>query len=74
MTSWAKNFLEYHHSINQDLGIANEFIYMGDAGEYQNPFISFPAEHVEKLREVRACYDPGHVFAKLNWGGFKLGA
>ncbi|EMR66280.1 putative fad binding domain-containing protein [Eutypa lata UCREL1] len=72
ITSWAKNFIEYHHSINQDLGVAHEFLYMGDAGEFQDPYLTFPAENVEKLRAVRTSYDPGHVFSKLNWGGFKL--
>ncbi|KAI1498346.1 putative FAD-binding oxidoreductase [Biscogniauxia marginata] len=72
MTSWSKNFIDYHHSINQKLGIANEFLYMGDSGEFQNPFLSFPAKNVQKLRDVRARYDPGQVFTKLNWGGFKL--
>lgn len=56
------------------MGVASEFIYMGDAGEFQDPYIAFPAENVERLREVRASYDPGHVFNKLNWGGFKLAA
>ena len=74
MTSWAKNFVEYHHSINQAMGIACEFIYMGDAGEFQDPWITFPPENVDRLRKVRANYDPGHVFFKLNWGGFKLAA
>ncbi|KAK7754346.1 hypothetical protein SLS62_003639 [Diatrype stigma] len=72
MTAWSKNFIEYHHSINQNLGVASEFVYMGDAGEFQNPYLGFPAANVEKLREVRASYDPNQVFVKLNWGGFKL--
>ncbi|KAI9147354.1 putative fad binding domain-containing protein [Paramyrothecium foliicola] len=72
MTSWAKNFLEYHHSVNQERGLAHEFIYMGDAGEYQNPFVTFPSENVQRLRDVRRRYDTGLVFSKLNWGGFKL--
>ncbi len=73
MTSWSKNFLDYHHSINQYMGVASEFIYMGDAGEYQNPYLGLPPQNVKRLRDVRAAYDPAHVFAKLNWGGFKLG-
>lgn len=72
MTAWSKNLIEYHHSINRNLGLASEFLYMGDAGEFQNPYLGFPAENVERLREVRASYDPNQVFVKLNWGGFKL--
>jgi hypothetical protein len=29
---------------------------------------------VQKMRDVRAAYDPLGVFSRLNWGGFKLGA
>lgn len=71
--TWAKNFIDYHHSVNQDLGVASKFIYMGDAGEFQNPFLGFPAENVLRLNDIRTRYDPDLVFAKLNQGGFKMG-
>lgn len=72
MTNWAKSFSDYWHQQNRDLGIASEFIYMGDAGEFQDPFLGFPSENVARMREVRAAYDPQAVFNRLNWGGFKL--
>lgn len=72
MTSWARNFVDHHHRINQDLGLSSEFMYMGDAGEWQNPFLGFPAENVEKMRAVQTAYDPIGVFKINNWGGFKL--
>ncbi|KAH9204876.1 hypothetical protein DL95DRAFT_430208 [Leptodontidium sp. 2 PMI_412] len=59
---------------NQKLGIASEFIYMGDAGEYQDPFAGFPIASVQRMRSVRAAYDPLGVFTRLDRGGFKLGA
>lgn len=74
VTNWAKNFIDYHHSINQQLGLSSEWLYMGDAGEFQNPFLGFPAENVARMREIRTVYDPNNVFSALNWGGFKLGA
>ncbi|KAJ6608147.1 putative FAD-binding oxidoreductase [Mycena sp. CBHHK59/15] len=74
MTNWATKFVDYHHRINQQMGLASEFLYMGDAGESQNPFLGFPLENVERMREIRAAYDPQGVFTHLNWGGFKLGA
>jgi hypothetical protein len=46
---------------------------MGDAGEWQNPFDSFPESNVERMRAIRAAYDPFGTFSRLNWGGFKLG-
>lgn len=46
---------------------------MGDAAETQNVFAGFPAENIERMREIRGRYDELGVFTKLNWGGFKLG-
>ncbi|KAJ7474274.1 FAD binding domain protein [Mycena latifolia] len=74
MTNWATKFMEFHHRINQEMGLASEFLYMGDAGESQNPFLGFPMKNVQRMREIRAAYDPERVFTHLNWGGFKLGA
>ncbi|KAH6990268.1 FAD binding domain protein [Ilyonectria destructans] len=74
MTNWARSFVDYWHSENQALGLASEFIYMGDAGEFQDPFPGFPLENVRRLRDVREAYDSAGVFRRLNWGGFKLGS
>ncbi|KAJ7765941.1 putative FAD-binding oxidoreductase, partial [Mycena maculata] len=72
ITNWAINFIDSQHKINQELGLASEFLYMGDAGEFQKPFLGFPAANVHRLREIRAAYDPQGVFIHLNTGGFKL--
>lgn len=74
MTNWAYKFVDYHHRINQAQGLASDFLYMGDAGEDQNPILGFPLANVERMRDIRAAYDPQGVFTSLNWGGFKLGA
>lgn len=42
---------------------------MGDAGDFQDPFIGFPLENVQRMREIRDVYDPQGVFTRLNWGG-----
>lgn len=55
------------------MGLASDFIYMGDASETQNPWLGMPFKNVEKLRQIRAKYDPEGVFTILNWGGYKLG-
>ncbi|KAJ0116233.1 FAD binding domain-containing protein [Diaporthe amygdali] len=73
MTTWHQSLLARHHEINKQLGIATEFVYMGDAGEWQKPFPAYGADNLEKMRQVRDQYDPDLVFTKLNWGGFKLG-
>jgi hypothetical protein len=71
--AWSQQLTEHLHAINQEKGIASEFVYMGDAGNWQDPFVGFPAENVNRMREIRAAYDPSKVFSRLNWGGFKLG-
>lgn len=72
MTNWARCFIDKWHQVNQDLGIASEFIYMGDAGEFQDPFAGFPSENVQRMKEIQESVDPSGVFTKLNRGGFKL--
>lgn len=71
--AWSRQLAEHLHSINVEKGVASEFIYMGDAGEWQDPFAGFPTENVARMRSIRADYDPLGVFSRLNWGGFKLG-
>lgn len=74
MTNWAKSLSDYWHEDTKAKGLASEFIYMGDAGEFQYPYSGFPLANVERLLRVRADYDPQGVFSRLNWGGFKLPA
>ncbi|KAH6880694.1 FAD binding domain-containing protein [Thelonectria olida] len=74
MTNWAQSFVEGWHAENEAKGLASDFIYMGDAGEFQDAFAGLPLKNVRRLRAVREQYDPEAVFSRLNWGGFKLGA
>jgi hypothetical protein len=73
MTNWARSLLDYWHLQNQDKGVSSEFIYMGDAGDFQDPFAGFSLQNVQRMRSIRDTYDPMGVFTRLNWGGFKLG-
>lgn len=73
VTTWVRTFLEGFHAENKDLGLSTEFLYGGDVAEYQNPLLQYPQKNVDKMRSIRAKYDPDLVFSKLNWGGFKLG-
>jgi hypothetical protein len=73
MTNWARGFVDYWHQENQAKDLVSEFIYMGDAGDFQDHFAGFPLENVQRMRDVRDAYDPLGVFSRLNWGGFKLG-
>ncbi|KAJ5204914.1 uncharacterized protein N7498_005793 [Penicillium cinerascens] len=71
--AWSRQLTERLHKINVEKGLASDFVYMGDAGGWQNPFAGFPAENVARMREIRSSYDPKGIFSRLNWGGFKLG-
>ncbi|KAI1131364.1 FAD binding domain protein [Nemania abortiva] len=73
MTNWARSLLDYWHAENVAKGLAHDFLYAGDAGEFQNVFTGYPIENVRRMREVRDAYDPTGTFRRLNWGGFKLG-
>ncbi|OBT97055.1 hypothetical protein VE01_04837 [Pseudogymnoascus verrucosus] len=73
VTAWSRQLTEHLHGINRKLGLARDHIYMGDAGEWQDPFASFPEANVERMRAIRSAYDPSGTFSRLNWGGFKLG-
>lgn len=74
MTNWAQKLIDYWHLQNQALNLSSEFIYMGDAGEFQDPFAGFRLENVQRMRSIRDAYEPLGVFTRLNWGGFKLGS
>lgn len=56
-----------------ELGLATEFLYAGDANEFQNVFVTYPKENQERLEQIRDAYDPEGVFKRLNFGGFKIG-
>ncbi|PQE24725.1 FAD binding domain-containing protein [Rutstroemia sp. NJR-2017a WRK4] len=70
--TWSRQLTAKLHALNQAKGLSTEFIYMGDAGEDQDPWVGMPVENVERMKMVRAKYDGGGVFTYLNWGGFKL--
>jgi hypothetical protein len=73
MLNWARSLLDYWHHQNQAENLASEFLYMGDAGDFQDPFTGFSLHNLQRMRETREAYDPLGVFTRLNWGGFKLG-
>lgn len=72
MTSWSRDLSESLHEQNRQLSLAREHVYMGDAGEWQDAFATFPKENTKRMKEIQAAVDPQGVFSRLNWGGFKL--
>ncbi|KAM0325420.1 hypothetical protein ACHAQA_007406 [Verticillium albo-atrum] len=71
--TWARNLIERLHHQNKAKGLSTEFLYIGDAAEWQNPIQTYGEENLKRLKEARDQYDPDLVFTKLHWGGFKLG-
>ncbi|KAI0147047.1 hypothetical protein GGR57DRAFT_477713 [Xylariaceae sp. FL1272] len=74
MSLWASQLADYWQSQNEEIGLASDFLYMGDTSETQDPFQGFPRENVDRMVRIRRDYDPLRVFTALNWGGFKLPA
>ncbi|KAI9648725.1 hypothetical protein NHQ30_003365 [Ciborinia camelliae] len=75
MTTWIQKVIEEMNEFaiaNNASSKSTDFIYMGDAAEWQQPFSTIPARNVEKMKKIRSKYDVGGVFTHLNWGGFKL--
>lgn len=72
ITNWARRFIDYWHADNQNKGLAHDFLYAGDSGEFQDVYASFPAASLKRMNAVRKAYDPQSVFTRLHWGGFKI--
>ncbi|KAL1890785.1 hypothetical protein Sste5346_008110 [Sporothrix stenoceras] len=72
VTSWSQRLITQMHKINQAKGLASEFVYMGDAGEWQDPYAGMDEGNVARAKIIRDAYDPEGVFRFLNYGGFKL--
>jgi hypothetical protein len=56
----------------QDVGATAKYIYLNDADADQQVFQGYPAESLQRLKEIRAKYDPGMVYTNLMPGGFKV--
>ncbi|KAL2818577.1 hypothetical protein BJX63DRAFT_429078 [Aspergillus granulosus] len=69
---WSRVVTERLHASNRRKGLASEYIYMGDAGDWQDAFAGVPRRNFAKLKRIQAAYDPEGVFTRLSSGGFKL--
>lgn len=52
----------------------NRYLYLNDADAGQDVFASYGKESVDRLKEIRAKYDPNRVYTDLMPGGFKVDA
>ncbi|KAG8629152.1 hypothetical protein KVT40_003017 [Elsinoe batatas] len=53
-------------------GLANDYVYMNYAAEFQDVIASYGAENKARLQAIAKKYDPQGVFQKLSPGYFKL--
>ncbi|KAL3494418.1 hypothetical protein BJX62DRAFT_197969 [Aspergillus germanicus] len=70
--TWSRVTTERLHALNRRKGVASEYIYMGDAGDWQDAFAGVPRANLAKLKRIQRAYDPERVFSRLSTGGFKL--
>ncbi|ROV86748.1 hypothetical protein VMCG_10914 [Cytospora schulzeri] len=54
-------------------GLWDQFIFLNDAGFYQDPLRSYGQSNFALMRSAQRAYDPTSVFQTLLPGGFKLG-
>lgn len=49
-----------------------KFLYMNDANPSQDVFGTYPPENLQRLKSIRAKYDPDRVYTDLMPGGWKV--
>lgn len=52
----------------------SRYVYLNDADQGQEVFETYGQESVDRLKEIRAKYDPKKVYTELMPGGFKVDA
>jgi hypothetical protein len=56
----------------QAINATSSYIYLNDADPDQPVFQGYPAENLERLKAIRAKYDPLMIYTNLMPGGFKV--
>lgn len=72
VAEWVKNVnVEMERKLKEVNGL-NRYVYLNDADKGQKVFEGYGSESVERLKTVRAKYDPERVFTDLMPGGWKV--
>lgn len=66
MLVWSRSLVERLHTANKAKVLGAEYIYLGDAAEWQRPYTGFHAGKFARMRKIRIGYDPSGVFTKLH--------
>jgi hypothetical protein len=56
----------------QAINATAKYLYLNDADSDQLVFQGYPADNVERLKEIRTKYDPVMIFTRLMPGGWKV--
>jgi len=59
-------------AVAQSMGLAEEYIYMNYASEFEDVIASYGAQNKARLQQIAAKYDPTGVYQTLQPGYFKL--
>lgn len=59
-------------AIAKQLGLEDPYIYMNYASLDQNVYAGYGARNVQRLKQIKAKYDPQNIFGRLWRGYFKL--
>ena len=74
VTHFAQEALAELDAQAQAAGLYYPFIYINDSGTGESPFALYGnGTSLDRLKKVRAKYDPSAVFQRLQPGGFKTG-
>lgn len=77
-TGFFEKFTEGVHdkvrTLADEMGMLHPFVYLNYAAKWQDPFIGYGAENLQRLRSVQEKYDPEGVLSILQPGGKKLNA
>jgi hypothetical protein len=68
----AQSIVDKSVTFAKSKGLANEYLYMNYASQYQNVIPSYNATNQARLKAIAKKYDPARVFQTLSPGYFKL--
>lgn len=72
MYAYVSDVVEAIMTKAEELGVANDYIYMNYGSMFQNVIAGYGPDNVARLKDVARHYDPDRVFQTLTPGHYKL--
>ncbi|ESK85740.1 fad binding domain-containing protein [Moniliophthora roreri MCA 2997] len=72
LDQWSRDLLTWGAEESQRRGLGSSWLYLNYALPWQPVYESFGAANHQKLKDLKAQYDPENVFGQLWPGGYKL--